>query len=206
MPNRYYELDFERTVELAESAVKNIGYSVEHTYSYVGVVEAVPQPVNTQGLCDCGQWNGVPIQGMASSRFLININKISKDKTQVAMVLQFGTHFKARNRMGMVTREETYLCASTGELENRYFAALDQLVADAAKQGDKQPSSPDKDTGLGKATAAPKTEPKPDAVAAGGQVPDAPRLERLKGLRAKGLISEAEFEAEAAKLKAGQGQ
>jgi hypothetical protein len=221
--NRYYEIGYEKTADLASLAAESMGYKVGRE---MGQIRSTMKPVLIQGNCNCGTWNGTAIQGYADSVLMIDVTKLSDTKSQVTLEARFATRFQGRNLYGMVTRDETYPCASTGGLENQYFASLDRLVAHMGKYGDKKIAEPDKDAAKPakadakpdkdkakpetagseppKAAAEPKAESKSDIIGGGGQAPEGSRLQKLKSLKAMGLISEAEFQAESAKLKAEQ--
>ena len=134
-PNRYFDMPHERTLDLASLAAESMGYNL---VTDSGLIRTNIKPILIQGNCNCGTWNGVTVTGYADSLLLIDVDKLSESKTQVSVEARFATRFQGRNLYGTVTRDETYPCASLGNLENQYFASLDRLVAHLGKYGGKK--------------------------------------------------------------------
>ena len=215
--HRQVKLPRKQAIELACLAATSMGYdilSVDHSSGYIKT-NVKPMPI--AGNAHCGSWNGTPIKGMATSAMFIKVLVLSQNTSLIKVTGLFGTRFKGRNLYGMVTRDETFRCASMGNLEYKYLEVVERLAKNWSPKEEKQAEA-----AAQKPKEAPKAAPPPKAKDKGKAAPGAavasqdaapaappadepenPRLKKLKMLKAMGLLSEDEFQKEKAKLGLG---
>jgi len=197
--------------EVAVLAAKSMGYDLLVSNKAGGHVKTNIKAMPIQGNANCGAWHGVPIKGMASSALEIKVAEVGQNRSMVTVWALWGTRFQGRNVYGMVTRDESYRCASLGALESNYMEVLTRLAKNWSPREEKQAEKAVKDTEAAQPAAPAKTtvKPQPQATAAAqdastaappAEEVDNPKLQKLKMLKTMGLLSDQEFEQEKAKL------
>lgn len=208
---RVIDLPREQAFKMAGYALESMGYPVGSQDRQQWLIKSKPAIITIHGNADCGTWNGNPLKGNTSTILVIKVDEYVAGQSLVSIAGVFAVHFKGHNKLGMVTREETYRCASLGLLESDYMRVLTRLAAEKspdkgkkaeqeAKEAEASPKAPAQEaprTAVGSSTqnASPPATP-------AAPVED-PKLQKLKALKSMGLLSDQEFEVEKAKLNQG---
>lgn len=210
LQNRYFDLPKTDLMEVCKVTAQNMGYSVIHEDPTSGIIRTGLKQIEIAGNANCGTWNGNQIGGFAGSAMEIKVKSLGDRKSMAEVDARFATRFQGKNLYGMVTRDESYRCASLGQLENQYFSSLTVLAEHWKKVGEKAktaspspspsptvaaPQKPQSESEAKATAAAPSKESVKD-----GPQPPSEKLQKLMTLKTMGLLSEAEFEAEKAKL------
>ena len=125
---RLINLPQDQAFKVAELAALSMGYDILISNKASGYLKTNAKSVPVQGNADCGAWNGTPVHGTMASALEIKVSERNKNQCSVTVWGFFGTKFQGRNLYGMVTREETYRCASAGTVENTYMQVLTRLA------------------------------------------------------------------------------
>jgi hypothetical protein len=114
-------------MDMARSALQSSGYEVISYVPELGEVITKSRLVNIPDICDCGTWNGSVVSGNADSMFIINAKDQVDGKVSVKSGFACSTTFSGKNIYGAVTRVETYICASRGVAENRFWEKFREI-------------------------------------------------------------------------------
>ena len=199
-PNRYFKMSKDDLYEVCKITAMNMGYSIDHEDPAQGLIRTGLKKIDVSGNANCGTWNGSQINGRAASALEIKVKSLAENKSMVTLDLRIAARFLGRNLYGMVTRDETYRCSSLGQLENQFFSSVGILATHWKKGGAKlappvaaAPTPTNTQTEVKKAST-----PKAGGIKIPGEKA---KLQKLRALKAMGLLSEAEFKAEKAKLQ-----
>ncbi len=210
---RAVKLPPDQAFEVALQALQNMGYTIASQDQGKGLIRSGPKEVSLEDHADCGSWNGRALRGKCASILVVKVSQFDSGQSLVVAAGFFGVKFKGHNKLGMVTREETFRCASLGALENNYMRVMTNLAAQRSPKQEKQAEKAVKETEAAQPAAAakPATEAKAQPQAAAdaqkqttaaqpAEQSDDPKLQKLKALKSMGLLSDQEFENEKAKL------
>jgi hypothetical protein len=116
------------TAEAAQSALQAMGYDIQAFTPELGTILTKVHSVPIPALCDCGTWNTGEVGGSADSQIKITLTSQGSD-TAVAIEHGCGTTFRGQNLYGATTRQETYRCASRGNIEREFWDKLERIAA-----------------------------------------------------------------------------
>lgn len=201
-----FKLPLADTYDLAKVAAGTMGYKLMREDPATGKITTELKPIGTAGNCECGSWNGVPVQGMLDSALILTVSKIGAGVSELQVQALFAARFIGRNGYGMITRDETYRCAGTGALEQNYLTTARNLAVNWKPGSSKdmvipkakpQPKLSALDLKVVKAKAAEKKRNAGDVDKSMDEpiAPTDPKYYKLKTLWVMGLISKREFEA-----------
>lgn len=211
---RFVNLSPDQAFEVAELAAKSMGYEILTLNKAKGYLKTSAKSIPVQGNADCGAWHGVPVHGTMATVLLVKVVDLKGNQSSVSVLGFYAVKFQGRNLYGMVTREETYRCASLGSLENTYLEVFTRLAKNWSPKKDtiaKTSEEKQKDQKVqddkSPAASAATNEPTPTASAqttgTAGPPPEptsSPQLKKLEMLKSLGLLTEQEFQQEKAKL------
>lgn len=206
---RFVNLPPDQAFKVAELAAKSMGYDILISNKAGGYLKTNAKSIPVQGNTDCGAWHGVPVHGTVASALVVKVANLKDNQSSVSVFGFYATKFQGRNLYGMVTREETYRCASLGSIENTYMDVLTGLAKNwspsqkAAAQKQEQKAQETQDEKIQIKAKTKETTPVPtsgaQSASSAGPPPEAtksPQLEKLEMLKSMGLLSEQEFQQE----------
>jgi hypothetical protein len=117
------------TLDAAKTTLQAIGYEIQSVTPEVGQILTKATTVAVPQLCDCGTWNLDPVHGTARSLFKVTVTASGSNQSTVAIEHLCDGHFIGQNLSGATTRDETYVCASRGTIENDFWSMLDKILA-----------------------------------------------------------------------------
>lgn len=114
-------------MDIARSALQSSGYEVISFVPELGEVRTKSKIVPTPAMCDCGTWNGTVISGNAESVFVVIAKNQSDGKVAVKAGFGCATTFSGKNLYGVVTKVESYSCASRGIVEGQFWEKFREI-------------------------------------------------------------------------------
>lgn len=120
-------------LDIAGAAMRSIGFEVGSSTPELGEVKSAAKPALVPLVCDCGSWNGTQISGTADSVFSVSIERSGTSDALLKFNIACATNFKGQNLFGATTRNETYQCASTGVLEDRFLENFTKIKTERGK-------------------------------------------------------------------------
>ena len=123
-----FEIPKKELLDLAQKALIAMGYQPS-LVTEDGPILTATRRVLSQQNCDCGTWNGVPVEGNVDSVITIKVLPQKKGKNAVFIDSNFTVLFTGKNIYGMTTRQETYRCTSLGVVENLFWSQMNDLIS-----------------------------------------------------------------------------
>lgn len=105
----------------------SMGYDIMTISDNLGLIRSKIRMVTVPEVCDCGTWNTGLVRGQAESTVVVRILPYTETVTKIEIDHECIMNFTGNNLLGATTRRETYQCASTGVIENKFWELLNQL-------------------------------------------------------------------------------
>ena len=129
----YANLPADKAKDIVKKAIESEGYQVYHEAKrpdgWLVTTMIRPMPIG-EYFCNCGDWNGTKLTGLADSRITVTIEQTASGASNVAVSYTYEGLFTGRNIYGMITRQEKVPCQSSGTQERQFIDLLDALVRD----------------------------------------------------------------------------
>jgi hypothetical protein len=120
--------------DAAKSTLEAMGYDIQSVTPELGTILTKNVSVLTPAVCDCGSWNGSPVNGTAASSIKVSITAEGDSTSKVAIENFCGTTFNGQNLRGATTRHEVYRCASRGGPERDFWDKFQRIIAARASK------------------------------------------------------------------------
>jgi hypothetical protein len=129
-----FAVSTEEAIDSSAKALVAMGFEIQSVTSELGVIRTRERAIAVPQVCDCGSWNGVQVHGSGTSIVLVNVAQRA-GAVEVAVDFQCGVNFTGHNLYGAPTRQETYQCASPGNVEREFWSTLRRILDAHRTQG-----------------------------------------------------------------------
>ena len=119
----------QRAFNLAALTAQSMGYRFFKADRNSLAIITMPKALPAGGNADCGTWNGRPISGSTDGCLFLEVAGLGQGESRVRVQARYVATFRGRNIYGMVTTQETFRCASLGDLEEDFLARLKRMAA-----------------------------------------------------------------------------
>ena len=127
-------LDKDQTIEVVKNALTSFGYEVASVIPELGEVKTKNLQVKIPERCDCGTWNGNVVTGSAQSRMEVIVSNAQPAGTKATIKHFCATEFYGRNIYGMITTQQSIVCASRGAIEKEILDKIDRIAGARAQK------------------------------------------------------------------------